>query len=119
MFAQPSHTRLNGTVSSPSPAVPHEPPAVPHEPGEIQRHATTVVSRTDAGSRHADLQVSRLRDLLLADVPAGRLVIACDAVGGIGSRPGDPYPADPTWCAHLAARVPLLEVLCVLSLIHI
>lgn len=113
MFAQPSHTRLNGTVSSPSPAVPHEPPAVPHEPGEIQRHATTVVSRTNAGSRHADLQVSRLRDLLLADVPAGRLVIACDAVGGIGSRPGDSYLADPTWCAHLAARVPLLEVLCV------
>ncbi|MEA5635519.1 MAG: hypothetical protein R5N81_04805, partial [Cutibacterium granulosum] len=72
-------------MSSPSPAVPHKPPAVPHEPGEIQHHAPTVVSRTDAGSRHADLQVSRLRDLLLADVPAGRLVIACDAVGGIGS----------------------------------
>ena len=117
MFAQPSptqpsHTRLNGMVSSLSPAVPHEPSAAPHEPGEVQRHAPTAVPRNSTGSLHADTQVSRLRDLLLADVPAGRLVIACDAVGGIGSRPGDSYPADPTWCAHLAARVPLLEVLC-------
>lgn len=117
MFAQPSptqpsHTRLNGMVRSPSPAVPHEPSAAPHEPGEVQRHAPTAVPRNSTGSLHADTQVSRLRDLLLADVPAGRLVIACDAVGGIGSRPGDSYPADPTWCAHLAARVPLLEVLC-------
>ncbi|TKW71536.1 MAG: transcriptional regulator [Cutibacterium acnes] len=58
------------------------------------------------------LPVTRLRDLLVADVPASRLVIACDAIGGIGSRPDDPYPADPVWCAHLGARVPLLEVLC-------
>ncbi|WCC80951.1 transcriptional regulator [Cutibacterium equinum] len=48
----------------------------------------------------------------MADVPASRLVIACDAIGGIGPRPDDSYPADPVWCAHLGARVPLLEVLC-------
>ncbi|MDO4412626.1 AIR synthase related protein [Cutibacterium sp.] len=59
------------------------------------------------------LPVTRLRDLLIADVPASRLVIACDTTGGIGPRPDDSYPADPIWCAHLAARVPLLEVLCV------
>ena len=58
------------------------------------------------------LPVTRLRDLLVADVPASRLVVACDTVGGIGPRPGDSYPADPVWCAHLGARVPLLEVLC-------
>ncbi|MGK2309883.1 AIR synthase related protein [Cutibacterium sp. V947] len=58
------------------------------------------------------LPVTRLRDLLMADVPASRLVIACDTVGGIGPRPDDSYPADPVWCAHLGARVPLLEVLC-------
>ena len=58
------------------------------------------------------LPVTRLRDLLMADVPASRLVIACDTIGGIGPRPDDSYPADPVWCAHLGARVPLLEVLC-------
>ena len=58
------------------------------------------------------LSITRLRDLLLADIPASRLVIACDTIGGIGPRPDDSYPADPVWCAHLGARVPLLEVLC-------
>ena len=58
------------------------------------------------------LPVTRLRDLLVADVPASRLVIACDTIGGIGPRPDDSYPADPVWCAHLGARVPLLEVMC-------
>ena len=58
------------------------------------------------------LPVIRLRDLLMADVPASRLVIACDTIGGIGPRAEDSYPADTVWCAHLAARVPLLEVLC-------
>ncbi|WP_326833222.1 transcriptional regulator [Cutibacterium porci] len=61
---------------------------------------------------HAHVSVTRLRDLLLADIPASRLVIACDTIGGIGPRPNDSYPADPVWCAHLGARVPLLELLC-------
>ncbi|GAE77926.1 alpha-ribazole-5-phosphate synthase CblS [Cutibacterium acnes JCM 18918] len=45
------------------------------------------------------MSITRLRDLLLADIPASRLVIACDTIGGIGPRPDDSYPADPVWCA--------------------
>lgn len=55
--------------------------------------------------------VERVRDLLILDAP-GRLVVACDSVGGIGPKPADTVPATARTTAHFATRVPLLEVLC-------
>ena len=58
-------------------------------------------------------RVGRIRDLLLVDeVAGGGLVVACDSVGGIGPKPADSYAADGATVAHMATRVPLLEVLC-------
>lgn len=53
----------------------------------------------------------RMRDLLVLDT-TGRLVIACDSIGGIGPKPADRYWADAPTVAHFALRGPLLEVLC-------
>lgn len=53
----------------------------------------------------------RFRDLLLLDIP-GRLVIACDVIGGIGDKPHDSVPTDPRTCANFGFRVPMLELLC-------
>lgn len=53
-----------------------------------------------------------LRDLTL--LPVGEdllLVVACDSVGGIGSKPEDSYAVAPADTAHFAVRVPLLELL--------
>lgn len=57
------------------------------------------------------MTVSRRRDLLVWDAP-GRVVVACDSVGGAGPLPGDAVPASAETVAHFALRVPLLEVLC-------
>ncbi len=53
----------------------------------------------------------RFRDLLIIR-PQGRLVIACDSIGGIGSKSGDTVYADPITVATFALRVPLIELLC-------
>lgn len=53
----------------------------------------------------------RFRDLLVLDAP-GRLVLACDSIGGIGPKPADAVRVDGRTTAHFGVRVPLLEVLC-------
>lgn len=55
--------------------------------------------------------VTAVRDLLVLEA-SGRLVIACDSVGGIGPKPADTFEIDAATTAHFATRVPLLEVLC-------
>lgn len=60
---------------------------------------------------HAYDMPERFRDLLLLDIP-GRLVIACDVIGGIGDKPNDSVPTDPRTCANFCFRVPMLELLC-------
>lgn len=56
--------------------------------------------------------VRRFRDLTLIDSPDGStIVIACDSVGGIGSKSCDTFTTDARAVTHFAARVPLLEVL--------
>lgn len=53
-----------------------------------------------------------LRDLTV--LPLGvdlLLVVACDSVGGIGSKPADSHYVAAADTAHFAARVPLLELL--------
>lgn len=53
-----------------------------------------------------------LRDLTVLGVGEDLLlVVACDSVGGIGSKPADSYAVAPADTAHFAARVPLLELL--------
>lgn len=70
---------------------------------------TRLRSRPATGMLVAMTQ--RLRDLLLVDIP-GRLVIACDVIGGIGNKPHDSVPTDPRTCANFGFRVPMLELLC-------
>lgn len=53
----------------------------------------------------------RFRDLLVLDSP-GKLVIACDSIGGIGPKPADTVQVSSETVAHFGVRVPLLEVLC-------
>lgn len=53
--------------------------------------------------------VRRFRDLLVLD---DDLVVATDAIGGIGPKPADTVYADAVTVAHFALRVPLLEVIC-------
>ncbi|MBP2018434.1 hypothetical protein J2Z79_001845 [Symbiobacterium terraclitae] len=54
----------------------------------------------------------RRRDLSLVDLPGGgRLVIACDAAGGVGPKPGDAVKASGYVVGRFTARVPLMEVL--------
>lgn len=56
--------------------------------------------------------VTRARDLLFVDCGGGRMVVACDSLGGIGPKPGDAHAVDARTCGYFVARVPLLEVLC-------
>lgn len=87
-------------------------PAPSSSSGPSASSVPSAPSPDQPSGKSGPSEVRRRRDLLVTDVPASRLVIACDAVGGIGPRPDDSYPADPVLCAHMAARVPLLEVLC-------
>ncbi len=53
----------------------------------------------------------RFRDLTLLDLPGGeRLVIACDAAGGIGPKERDAVSTDGYVLGRFTARVPLMEV---------
>lgn len=63
---------------------------------------------------HHRWSVRRFRDLQIMESPHGDLVvIACDSVGGIGSKPADTFTADPRVAIHFGARVPLLELVAV------
>ena len=52
-----------------------------------------------------------LRDLLVADVPGGVLVVATDSAGGIGPNPADMVEAPARVVGLFTARVALMEVL--------
>jgi hypothetical protein len=57
----------------------------------------------------------KCRDLVLVGVPGGPeiLVIACDSLGGIGSKEGDVVKVPGYVVGRFAARVPLMEVMAV------
>ncbi|MEL0627392.1 hypothetical protein V6245_10595 [Salinibacterium amurskyense] len=58
------------------------------------------------------LPVRTVRDLTILELDPDRvMVVACDSIGGIGSKPQDSYPATAATVAHFAARVPLIELL--------
>lgn len=55
--------------------------------------------------------VRRVRDLLIADGGAYRLVIACDSNGSVGNKPQDHLAWPPRDTGFVAAKVPLMEVI--------
>lgn len=58
-------------------------------------------------------RLSYLRDLALLHLPASRngIAVACDAVGGLGSKEADTFRTDPRCVGYFAARVVLAEIL--------
>ncbi|KRE72684.1 hypothetical protein [Arthrobacter sp. Soil762] len=56
--------------------------------------------------------VRKFRDLTIIQSPdKSNIVIACDSVGGIGSKPQDTVQTPARTATHFGARVPILEVL--------
>ncbi|CAN5635359.1 hypothetical protein BH10ACT7_BH10ACT7_32800 [soil metagenome] len=59
----------------------------------------------------AGVSASRVRDLVVVDLGAKALVIACDSNAATGDKPGDYLKQDPIITGYSAAKVPLMEVL--------
>lgn len=56
--------------------------------------------------------MNRYRDLTILDLPGGdRLLLACDAAGGIGPKPGDAVPVPGYVLGRFTARVALMELI--------
>ncbi len=57
--------------------------------------------------------ISKYRDLSLAPVPGGTVVVAADSCASTGRKPGDTLSCDPYHCGRVSARVVLFELMCI------
>lgn len=57
------------------------------------------------------MAISKYRDLTLAPVPGGTVVVAADSCGSTGEKPGDFLKCPPYHCGRVSARVVLFELL--------
>ena len=59
------------------------------------------------------MSLKRYRDLSLAAVPGGTIVVAADSCAATGEKSGDALPCPPYHCGRVSARVVLFELLCI------
>lgn len=59
------------------------------------------------------MSVSKYRDLTLAPVPGGTVVVAADSCASTGQKSGDTLKCPPYHCGRVSARVVLFELFCI------
>jgi hypothetical protein len=59
------------------------------------------------------MSLKRYRDLALAAVPGGTIVVAADSCASTGEKSGDALSCPPYHCGRVSARVVLFELLCI------
>ena len=59
------------------------------------------------------MSLKHYRDLSLAAVPGGTIVVAADSCAATGEKSGDALPCPPYHCGRVSARVVLFELLCI------
>ncbi|MEG1431817.1 AIR synthase related protein [Eubacterium sp.] len=59
------------------------------------------------------MTISKYRDLTLASIPGGTVVVAADSCGSTGEKSEDFLKCPPYHCGRVSARVVLFELLCI------